>query len=315
MKTIDDIKLSKLGNAIEIMLKDFLHLKNGDKIKTITEYSIKNDFSKGTYFNALAIIEENKLAVLNKKGHVGTIISSIDYEKIIVFLGRKNISIAMPYPRSIVLKRTATALSSAKINENMNLFILFSRGSKKRTELLTSNIVDAILLSNLSLTILKEKGVTLKGIYSIDKKLHNENVCIYIRKGEKDSIWQNNEVNVLYDNNSYDIKYIINTLFGEKNANFIVKSYTQSLELLREKFVDLIVHGEIEKEEIDKYDVEKLEIKDEIHLQMLGESSLVTLVCREDDVLTEKIITNFFQKQNIEENIELIIKGSKRVEF
>ena len=127
----------KTGIAVNCIAQDLLTRKKGDRIPSISEYQEKFGVSRGTIQNGLNYLKERQAITLITRGHMGTVIESIDYPRLQECCFNKELLGSMPLPYSICYQGLATALF--KLMKPYAFNLVYARGSGSRIKLLTSD--------------------------------------------------------------------------------------------------------------------------------------------------------------------------------
>ena len=83
----ETVLLKKNGQAIINIAKAFLEINVGERMDSIPKYSEKFELSVGTIQKAIKFLEDEKMVTLERKGHLGTTVKSIKYEKLLNYAG------------------------------------------------------------------------------------------------------------------------------------------------------------------------------------------------------------------------------------
>ena len=138
----------KIGIAVLKLSRELLGKEVGDKIKSINQYVEDLNLSRGTIQNAIQYIENTGAVNLIKRGHMGTFIEVIDYQKLQVLCAYKNFQGIMPLPYSKTYQGLATAIYECLSDFDVNL--VYSRGAKNRIKLVSEGIYQFAICSKLA---------------------------------------------------------------------------------------------------------------------------------------------------------------------
>lgn len=140
--------------AMMKIARDMMSVTAGQKIPTITEYSENFAISRGTIQNAITYLCEQEAITIQKKGHMGTILTSKDKDKLWSYTGWGSLTGVMNLPLNLLASGLATGICECMKQENINFNCIFIQGSKTRMEALAANKYDFIIASSLTASIL-----------------------------------------------------------------------------------------------------------------------------------------------------------------
>ena len=74
--------MSKNGAVAVLLAREFISLGPSDRISTIGDYAKQYETGRGTVQAALKLLQAEGAVSLESRGHLGTFISAIDYQKL-----------------------------------------------------------------------------------------------------------------------------------------------------------------------------------------------------------------------------------------
>lgn len=139
--------MQKHGIVIENIATQLLTLKVGDRIPTIISLSEDLSVGRGTVQTALNNLKE--LGAINtvSKGHQGTILTDMDFNKLLQVSGETNFAGVMPLPHSKRYEGLATGLYEVLNTANFKVSLAFMTGSRSRLNALQNDRYDFIVIS------------------------------------------------------------------------------------------------------------------------------------------------------------------------
>lgn len=158
----DQILLKKNGQAIINIAKVFLDINIGSRLDSIPKYSKKFGLSVGTIQKAFKFLEEEKMVVLEKKGHLGTIVKSIKYEKLLNYAGINNIVCVMPLPYSKRYEGLATGLKQSFFEKKISFYFAHMGGAEIRMNFLEKGVYNYAIVSKLAAEYAIKSGKKLQ---------------------------------------------------------------------------------------------------------------------------------------------------------
>ena len=75
--------LNKNALIINNLAKEFLTKEEGDRINTVAEYAEKYSLARGTVQSALKFLCEQEAVAIDRRGHLGSFLTKIDYMKLL----------------------------------------------------------------------------------------------------------------------------------------------------------------------------------------------------------------------------------------
>ena len=142
--------MSKNGAVAVLLAREFISLGPSDRISTIGDYAKQYETGRGTVQAALKLLQAEGAVSLESRGHLGTFISAIDYQKLWRVAGLGTIRGVMPLPYSKRYEGMATGLYRAFEGEEWPFSLAFMRGADKRVEALAAGDYDFAVTSQLA---------------------------------------------------------------------------------------------------------------------------------------------------------------------
>lgn len=156
-----DIKpdlLCKNGLVTVMLAREFMGKRSSDRVATVGELAARFNVGRGTVQAAFKNLEGAQALFLQPKGHLGTFVARIDYEKLWNFTGLGMILGAMPLPYTKLYEGLATGLFNVLNVRKIPFSLAYVRGARPRFAALQSNRYDFAVVSALAAeTALAEK--------------------------------------------------------------------------------------------------------------------------------------------------------------
>lgn len=234
------------GLALVYLAKKFLTYDTNSRIPTIEEFCEDSGFSRGTIQAALKKLKDANGVFLESHGHLGTYLAGKNYKQLIQFTDTTNFTIAMPLPYTKKYEGLGTGIYREFHRDHLNVSIVYLNGSLRRLQGLKSNHFNFIIVSKLAAKqiMIKDKGYTVAKELGIHTFLSDH--VIAFRDGI-DKIQDGLVVGV--DKSSIDYMLLSEKLF--KGFKIHVKNivYNQTMDLLKQKKIDVAVWNKDEIEE------------------------------------------------------------------
>lgn len=229
------VGLQKIEIAKLKILEDILKREIGEKLETVTNYSENFNLSLGTIQKALTLLLEENVIKLEKKGKWGSVITFIDYEKLLQMLGKKFLLCVMPITYS---EKYKTLLSQLEKDFKLDIPVYFAhmRGGNTRLRLIENKIYDFGIVSKLAALKAIENGAEIEMIKEFGKESYVQKHIILKRKkiGEK--------IKVGIDKESDDHVFLTNSYFlKESNIEFVDIRYSEVIEKIVDGTVDAAI--------------------------------------------------------------------------
>jgi len=120
--------------------------RGGDRLPRISDLAREIQLSVGTTQYGLNFLREKDALSVTTKGHMGTFINKLNYEKLLKYSGSTVRACVMPLPYSLRYEGMATAFSKLG-NKNGKFYLAFMNGSGRRIKALTEGRYDCALVS------------------------------------------------------------------------------------------------------------------------------------------------------------------------
>lgn len=145
----DSKYLLKNGLALMKVAREMMTMAPGDRVPPMSEYVDKFGVAKGTIQGIFKQLEGECIA-LEKKGHLGTYIQSIDHKKLWQYSGWVAITGLMPICLNDRLRSLATAVTLAFEKMDIPFRLAFMQSAQNRYLTLTGGQFDFIVTSKLA---------------------------------------------------------------------------------------------------------------------------------------------------------------------
>lgn len=136
--SINDVLYQKTGLTVSRLAQDLMSREVGERIPSISEYEEKFQVSRGTIQNSLGYLKEQRAVVLVSRGHLGTCIEEIDYQKLQACSLNRGLLGSMPLAYSHTYQGLATALYKTLSPFSVNM--VYARGAEYRLQLVAGGV-------------------------------------------------------------------------------------------------------------------------------------------------------------------------------
>ncbi len=281
--------LKKNGQAIINISKVFLDVNIGDRLESIPKYSEKFGLSVGTIQKAFKFLEDEKFVTLEKKGHLGTIVKNIKYEKLFNYAGIDKIVCVMPLPYSKRYEGLATGLKKSFSDKKIDFYFAHMGGAEIRIDFLESGIYDFAIVSKLAAEQAIKLGKKIEIIFEFGKNSYVEKHVLL--KAHKNPIKK-----IGIAPKSQDQFLLTMDYFKNKNEIEIVEiDYNKIPELLKRGIIDATIWN---LDEIEEQNM-KIEYEELSNKELVSLANEAVLITAENDSFLKNIVKKVIDKEYI----------------
>ncbi len=194
--------LTKQGETVLNISELLLKMKSGEKLPNNSKLSKDYKVGAGTVQAALKYLISVEAIDLISKGQQGTILSYVNYEKLLQLCGNPIVRGVMPLPNSIQFEGLATGLYKNFDKSATLLKMTYVRGGKKRLDLLLDGMADFIICSRMTAEKAKEEHPEICILTSFGSKSYVSRCGILFKDPNSSGIKDGMRIGV--DTDSYD---------------------------------------------------------------------------------------------------------------
>lgn len=154
--------LTKNGLAATEVARDLLRRKVGDRIPRISDYAQRLGTGNGTIQAALKRLESSGAVKFETRGHLGSYIREINYQRLWELSGWTFVVGTMPLPYSRRYEGFATGLYEAFSEAGIPFSLSYMRGAAERLKVLANGNCDFVVLSRLAAEHALGKGESIR---------------------------------------------------------------------------------------------------------------------------------------------------------
>ncbi|MDF2596429.1 MAG: transcriptional regulator [Clostridia bacterium] len=291
-----DIKallMQKNGIVLMHMAEELLGKQEGDRIETIVNLAEKFQVGRGTVQTAMKTLKELGAIDMEARGHMGTIITKIDYSVLLNVSGLSSIVGVMPLPYSKRYEGLATGIYNVLNQTNVAVHLAFMAGADKRLRALLDKRYDFVVASKLTaLHYLKEKQ-PIDILVTLSSKTYVNDHSLIVRQ-DFTGYYEGMRIGVDYS--SFDQFSMTNKYFQNKSVELVPLKYGQIIANLKNKKIDGAIWSMEERLLADE------ELKFEsIHAEREEiENTQAVIIVRKNDVSIINFLSHFFDKAQVE---------------
>ncbi len=159
MKVKEEL-LNKNGLAVMKLAGELCRFRPGDRLPKVSDLAARYALSVGTTQYGLSFLKEKGFVSLVSRGHLGTYIEAVDYDRLHEYAGTVDKACVMPLPYSLRYEGLASAFSALG-NSSGKFYLAFMNGSGRRVGALLRGRYDCALLSRMAAESLRAEGSPL----------------------------------------------------------------------------------------------------------------------------------------------------------
>jgi ABC-type amino acid transport substrate-binding protein len=231
--------LQKNGMVLMNIAREMMTLSPGDRMTTISEYVERFDVAKGTVQGILKYLCESAMS-LDKMGHLGSYVKTIDYAAMWKFTGWEAIVGLLPLPLNARLRSLSTAITKAFESAHIPFRMAFMQSASHRIAALKEFRFDFIIVSELSSEMLLAEDAGLRVALKLAEDSYSEANRIAFRDPKETKI--QNGMKVAFDPASPDQRIITEYITRGKTVKYVEMPYRSTLQSLSAGKVDAIVY-------------------------------------------------------------------------
>ncbi|WP_201750491.1 GntR family transcriptional regulator YhfZ [Senegalia massiliensis] len=303
MKQYKDKLMSKNGKVIISLAREMLTYYLDDRIKTIKEYSESYNTARGTIQSALKFLQEIKAVKLESRGHLGTYIVDVDYDKLWSVSDFNVIMGVMPLPYSKRYEGLATGFYKNFETRNIPFSLAFMRGSSKRIEALTLGRYNFAITSKLAARLEMRKTSNIEIAYEFGEESYVGRHVIVLRDKDKFEIEEN--MRVAIDTESIDQIILTSNECKDIDIEYIETPYNQILNKMNNNEIDAAIWNVDEiKEKNLEYNIVPMTNKED----STKDDTIAVVVIRKDDKDFSNILNRFIDLYKVEQIQKKVMK-------
>ncbi|WP_348922583.1 GntR family transcriptional regulator YhfZ [Enterococcus rotai] len=286
--------LNKTGKAIQQLSGELILLSEGSRMPVISEFQEKYGMSRGTVQNALNYLKEEKIIHTVSQGRQGTILTTIDYQRLQKIVIEGPIRGTMPLPYSKTYEGFATGLYEVFHHAEIPLSMAYVRGSKDRMDLTSEKTMHFSIVSKLAAIQAIEAGSELEIFKDFGPRSYLSNHVMIFSNPNSSKI--EDQMRVGIDHNSYDQQILTENATTGKKVEFIEVPSHQLIYSLEQGMIDVGIwnYDEIKDRKLDHLNYQFLEGSVEGDL-----ASTAVCVVHKENLLLKKILMSVIDETNI----------------
>ncbi|SHI09655.1 Helix-turn-helix domain-containing protein [Sporanaerobacter acetigenes DSM 13106] len=296
--------MSKNGIVTTKLAREFMTMKKGDRIDTVSSYAKKFESARGTVQNGLKLLEEENCVKLLKRGHLGTFITYIDYEKLWKFTNWGALVGVSPLPYTRRHEGIATAIYYQMEERHIPFNFAYMQGAGNRIRGLLNQRYDFAILSKKSaMKYLKEYG-NLKIAMEFKPYSYISGYVFLFSEAIYGEIVDGMKLGI--DTNSPDHVELTEKIAEGKTVEYINVPYSRMIPSILEGLIDGAVYN---KDTINKPEIRGAISYKEIDLKGhdAGEKTRAVILVNKEAFGVENLIKQLIDSDEVERIQEEVI--------
>lgn len=232
--------LTKNGLAATEVARDLFTRKVGDRIPRISDYAQRLGTGNGTIQAALKRLESSGAVKFDTRGHLGSYILEIDYQRLWELSGRTFVVGTMPLPYSRRYEGFATGLYEAFSEAGIPFSLSYMRGAAERLKVLANGNCDFVILSRLAAEHALEKGELIRIVANFGPESYvGAHGVLLADPGGPGEILDGMRVGI--DPESIDQSFLTEAECRGKNVQLVKVPYMQLVPKLQSRVIDATI--------------------------------------------------------------------------
>lgn len=285
--------LNKNALIINSLAKEFMTKEEGDRISTVAEYAEKYSLARGTVQLALKFLCELEAVAIDRRGHLGSYLTMIDYMKLLNVTDINFIVGVMPLPYTKRYEGLATGLYNSEFAKRFSLNLAYMRGAVNRLESLMQNRYDFAVMSKLAAKYYIANGHDIDIVLSFGRNSFVGNHAIVFFDPKTKTIADGMRIGI--DSTSIDHELITRRLVAGKKVQLLDMPYNVIKAKLREGELDAAVMtlDEVKDKEIN-YNTKLVDLVVSDY-----ENTEAVIVVKRDRLEIKKILEKYISKDTV----------------
>jgi hypothetical protein len=296
---------------LQVSLAEYLlRLEPGDRLPSVAELASSTHMSVGSVSTALNELEASGVVKIQKRGHLGSIVESVEIGKIWNLIEQSPFVIALSLPMHSHFEGLATALKASVEKLGIETYLIFIRGSNTRLRALKDNRCHVSVLSGLAADESISKGYEILLQLPPGTWLSGYNVFYrdpYPAPGEL--------IRVAVDFDSHDHRRLSELEFTENKVEFKHAPFVQFPRLLKRGEVDALLWTKDQEDAYLSAGIASRPLSKKV-MELIGDRSIsATIIGRSDRPVVKTVITTAVKAETVIEIQSKIVSGEMIPEY
>ena len=296
--------LNKNALIIHSLAKEFMTKEEGDRINTVAEYAEKYSLARGTVQSALKFLCELKAVDIDRRGHLGSFLTKIDYMRLLNVTDINFIVGVMPLPYTKRYEGLATGLYNSEFAKRFSLNLAYMRGAVNRLESLVQDRYDFAVMSKLAAKHYIMDGHDVDIVLSFGRNSFVGNHALVFFDHETKTIADGMRIGI--DSTSIDHELITRRLVAGKKVELLDMPYNVIKAKLFEGELDAAVMtlDEVRDKDIN-YNTKLVDL-----VVSNYENTEAVIVVKRDRLEIKKILEKYISKESVLEIQDSVLNNT-----
>ena len=299
--------MSKNGQAVVRLGKEFLSFQEGQRLQTVGQYAEQYQVARGTIQLALRYLTDSGAVSLQSRGHLGTYIMGLDYQKLWEISGLGSILGLMPLPYTKRYEGMATGLYEAFRQASLPFNLAYMRGATYRLQMLEKGVYHFAIVSKLAVRHLETEKRRFKIIHEFSEESYVTRHGVILRQG---LTALKSGIKVALDESSPDQSLLTQKECQKLQVEYVPTTYNQILARLETGEVDAAVWNLDELQEKGT-SCHIISLKNEEAMELDRDGTRAVLAIDFSNAYMGEIMTQLVDFAKIEQIQNMVVKNKK----
>jgi len=281
-----------------------LNLQVGDKLPSTRDFAEQMDASLGSISSSLNFLEKTGAVTIRRRGRLGSFLENKSLGVMWSIVENGPLVIAQTLPSFKKCEGLATAIYSLLRNAGVEVYFNFIRGSINRIKALRSGQCHVAIMSELAADELADGNEEI--ILRLPPKTFVSGHRVYYRRRKPKSA---ELLRVGVDNASFDVKFLTELEFSEKNVEFHQMSFVQIDSHLEESAADAAISDIDHKELQNSSEIFSRPLSLSVREKLGNRNTSAALVMRKESNTTRIVLTEILDAIQIVKIQQMVVDG------
>ena len=294
------------------LAKEVMRLKVDEQVPTYRQLSQRFKSSLGTVSSVMAEFEEDGVVRIERRGWAGTFLHYRDLSRLwSIARNGSPLVIAFPLPSTRVCEGLATAVKEQLSRSQIETFLIFLRGSLNRLQALRQQRCHAVAVSRFAAGLMCGPGE--RPVLELPPRTYIQEHRVFYAPGLDP--YATNHLRVGMDRSSIDIQCLTELEFAGKDVQFVDTNYMRYAQMLETRQVDAVIWDIDDTIGRLGVDVKSRQLSGHVLQQIEYHNTRACFVAGVDDVITETVLIECLQTDELLAIQGAVIEGSRVPEY
>lgn len=231
--------VNKNAYIITSLSKEFLAKEEGDRIDTVAQFAEKYSLARGTVQSAMKFLSDVHAVSIDRRGHLGSYLTKIDYIKLLQVSDINFIVGVMPLPYTKRYEGLATGLYNSELALKFSVNLAYMRGAINRLESLLQDRYDFAVMSKLAADHFIAEGYPIEVLINFGRDTYVGNHAMVFHDPSAQTIQHKMKIGI--DTTSRDQELITKKIVKDMDVELINMPYNSLKAKLQSGEIDAAV--------------------------------------------------------------------------